>query len=222
MQIRIVIVLLLFNFSVKAQWMDTLSLLMHSKPNIDVRMETRISFYNHDYKKVTGVRLGLSFKRKLRLGIGYSWLDSDIKESLLITNSSGNKIFADNYLKFGYICYYADFVFHKTKHWQLSVPIQAGTGLYWTQYNDGSQTIKSSKKLLLIYEPGISVQYKILQWCGLGIDICGRLALRNTNLISNKLNSAVFGFKYMIWFDELFYVIAPKSKIAQKYGPATW
>jgi hypothetical protein len=34
---------------------------------------------------------------------------------------------------------YADFVFHKTKRWQLSVPIQVGTGMYWTQYDDGSK-----------------------------------------------------------------------------------
>lgn len=195
---------------------------MHSKPSIDARMETRVSFYNNEFKKVTGVRLGLSFRRKLRIGIGYSWLDSKISDRKLIRDEYGNNKYVDENLKFGYICYYADFVFHKTKRWQLSVPIQAGTGLYWTQYNDGQSFIKSSKKFLLIYEPGISVQYKFTKWCGVGMDICGRIALKNTSLISNKLNSIVFGFKYMIWFDQIFYMVAPKSKLTKKYGPASW
>lgn len=222
MNIRILVLLIIVSLSTKAQFLDTLKHLMHSKPSIDARMETRVSFYNNDLKKVTGVRLGLSFRRKLRIGIGYSWLDSKISTRKLIRDVYGNNKYVDEDLKFGYVCYYADFVFHKTKRWQLSVPIQAGTGLYWTQYNDGQSYIKSSKKFLLIYEPGISVQYKFTKWCGVGMDICGRIALKNTSLISNKLNSIVFGFKYMIWFDQIFYMVAPKSKIAKKYGPASW
>lgn len=214
--------LLCFNISIKAQYLDTLKALMRSKPSIDARMETRISFYNNDYKKVTGLRLGLSFRRKLRLGIGYSWLDSKISDKKIIKDEYGNNKAVEDVLKFGYICYYTDFVFHKTKHWQLSVPIQAGTGLYWTQYRESGNLFKSNKKLLLIYEPGISVQYKFTRWCGIGMDICGRVALKNTSLIANKLNSVVFGFKYMIWFDQLFFLAFPKSKITGKYGPASW
>lgn len=222
MQIRFLIVLLVLSFTAKAQWLDTIKALMHAKPNIDARLETRISFYKNDPKKVTGVRLGLSFRRKLKIGMGYSWLDTDISEKKLISDGFGTTRLVDEYLKFGYICYYTDFVFHKTKHWQLSVPIQLGTGLYWTQYDDGQSLIKSRKKLLLIYEPGISVQYKFTQWSGLGMDICGRIALKNTSLISNHLNSPVMAFKYFIWFDQLYYVCFPKSKITQKYGPASW
>ncbi len=177
---------------------------------------------NHSLTKVTGVRLGLSFRRKLRVGIGYSWLDTEVTEQKFITDFYGNKRFATDYFKFGYFCYYADFVFHKTKRWQLSVPIQVGTGMYWTQYNDGSRLVKSQKRLLLIYEPGISTQYKITKWLGLGFDVCLRLALRNTNYVGNRLNSFVFAPKLLIWFDQIFYMVAPKSKITKKFGPAYW
>jgi hypothetical protein len=108
--------------------------------------------------------------------------------------------------------YYADFVFHKTKRWQLSVPIQVGTGMYWTQYNDGEKLVKSKKRFLLFYEPGITVQFKITKWCGLGLDVCARLALRNTNYVSNKLNSFVLAPKLLIWFDQIFFNGCPKIK----------
>jgi hypothetical protein len=57
------------------------------------------------------------------------------------------------------------------------------------------------------------------RWCGLGLDVCTRLALRNTNYVSNKLNSFVLAPKLLIWFDQIFYMAAPKSKITKKHGP---
>lgn len=222
MRLFAIIIFTIISFSIKGQFLDTFKVFLKSRPSIDARLESRYSFLNNNATKITGVRLGLSFKRKLRAGIGYSWLDADVSDKKIITDVFGHERYANNYLKFGYICYYADFVFHKTKRWQLSVPIQVGTGLYWTRYHDGEKFVNSKKRLLLFYEPGITVQYKITQWFGIGVDVCARLALRNTNYVGDKLNSFVLGFRYSIWFDQIFYKTFPKSKITQKYGPAVW
>lgn len=202
--------------------MDTFKVFLKSKPSIDARLESRYSFINNTATKVTGVRLGLSFRRKLRVGIGYSWLAADVFEKKLITDGYGNLRIVNDYFKFRYVCFYADFVFHKTKRWQLSTPIQVGTGMYWTQYYDGKKNIQSQKHFLLFYEPGVTIQFKLTKWLGLGLDVCGRLALRNTNYVGNKLNSFVLAPKLLIWFDQIFYTAAPKSKLAKKHGPAYW
>ena len=222
MKISLFILFLIATVQVKGQWLDTLGILLNSQPSIDARLESRYSFLNHSATEVSGIRLGLSFKRKLRAGIGYSWLDTPVSDKKLIRDAYGISRVTDDYLKFGYVCAYADFVFHKTQRWQLSVPIQLGIGSYWTQYNNGLKIIESRKRLLLIYEPGITIQFKITRWCGLGMDVCGRLALRNTKYVGEKLNSFVLAPKFLIWFDQIFYIIAPKSKITQKFGPAYW
>lgn len=222
MRVITIIIFLIISFTTKGQFLDTFKVFLKSRPSIDARLESRYSFLNNSPTKVSGVRLGLSFRRKLRVGIGYSWLDTDVKDAKIITDAFGNLRYTNEYLKFGYVCYYADFVFHKTKRWQLSVPIQVGTGMYWTQYNDGLKTIKSKQRLLLFYEPGITVQFKATRWCGLGLDVCARLALRNTKYVGEKLNSFVLAPKLLIWFDQIFYMTFPKSKITQKYGPAYW
>ena len=222
MRVITIIIFLIISFTTKGQFLDTFKVFLKSRPSIDARLESRYSFLNNSPTKVSGVRLGLSFRRKLRVGIGYSWLDTDVKDAKLITDAFGNLRYTNEYLKFGYVCYYADFVFHKTKRWQLSVPIQVGTGMYWTQYNDGLKTIKSKQRLLLFYEPGITVQFKATRWCGLGLDVCARLALRNTKYVGEKLNSFVLAPKLLIWFDQIFFMTFPKSKITQKYGPAYW
>ncbi|MBA4239907.1 MAG: hypothetical protein C0448_04220 [Sphingobacteriaceae bacterium] len=222
MRIFAIILFTTISLSIKGQFLDTFKVFLRSRPSIDARLESRYSFLNNNATKVSGVRLGLSFRRKLRVGIGYSWLDAKVSDKKIITNDYGKLITTDEFLKFGYVCYYADFVFHKTKRWQLSVPIQVGTGLYWTQYYDGEKTIKTKQRFLLFYEPGITVQFKITKWCGLGIDVCARLALKNTKYVGEKLNSFVLAPKLLIWFDQIFYSIAPKSKITKKYGPAYW
>jgi hypothetical protein len=217
-----IIIFFFVSFFAKGQFLDTFKVFLRSKPSISARLESRYSFMNNSLAKISGVRIGLSFKRKLRVGIGYSWLDTDVTENKLITDALGNSIYVVDHFKLGYVCYYADFVFHKTKRWQLSVPIQVGTGTYWTEYNDGSKKIQSKKRFLLIYEPGISTQFKITKWLGLGVDVCYRLALRNTNYVGNRLNSFILAPKLLVWFDQIFFMTAPKSKLTQKYGPAYW
>lgn len=222
MRISVIIIFLFISSLAQGQFLDTFKVFLHSRPSIDARLESRYSFMNNSPTKVSGVRLGLSFRRKLRVGIGFSWLDTPVYEKEIVMDEFGKPKMTTSLFKFGYVCYYADFVFHKTKRWQLSVPIQVGTGMYWTQYQDGNKNINSKKRLLLFYEPGITVQYKLTKWCGLGLDVCARLALRNTNYVSNKLNSFVLAPKLLIWFDQIFYSAFPKSKITQKYGPAYW
>jgi hypothetical protein len=214
--------ILFFSITVKAQFLDTFKVFLRSKPSIDARLESRYSFFSNTATKVSGVRLGLSFRRKLRVGMGYSWLNGDVSDKKKIEGLLGTPVTVTNYLKFGYVCFYADFVFYKNKRWQLSVPLQAGTGLAWFQYNYNGSVVKSKKHFLLIYEPGMTVQFKIFTWCGLGLDMGYRFALKNTNNVGEKLNSFTVAPKLLIWFDQIFFESFPKSKLTKKYGPAYW
>lgn len=203
--------------------LDTLREFFRHKYNIDARLESRYSFFDNQLISVTGARLGVAFQRKLRLGGGISWLKTDVTHTFYSESSAGKTDTIQKFMKFIYLCYYVDFVFYKTKRWQLSVPIQAGTGLSWFQqqknYRLGS---KDPKYLLLLYEPGITVQYKVLKWAGLGTDVAYRFTLRPTKRPENKLNSPSLSFKLLIWFDQLFYEVFPETELAKKYGPAVW
>jgi hypothetical protein len=207
----------------KAQILDTLHEFFKHKYNIDARLESRYSFFNNQLISVTGIRLGVAFQRKLRIGGGLSWLKTDITNNFYQQNSQGKIDTVKKFMKFIYLCYYVDFVFYKTKRWQLSVPIQAGTGLSWFQTQKSYQFgDKDPKYLLLLYEPGITVQYKVFKWAGLGTDVAYRFTLRYTRRPENKLTSPSVSFKLLFWFDQLFYELFPETKLAKKYGPAMW
>ena len=208
---------------INAQFLDTLHDVFNHKSSIDARFESRNSFINNQLISISGLRLGVAFQRKLRVGGGVNWLKSNFNEDFIVNNQLGEAVVQTKHLKLVYISYYIDFVFYKTKRWQLSVPIQAGTGLSWWQKNKAYSFNSSEKKnFLFLYEPGITAQFKALRWFGLGADVAYRFTLKNNKKIGEHLNSPTYSFKILVWFDQLYYVLFPNSKITKKYGPAFW
>ncbi|MEO6427121.1 MAG: hypothetical protein ABIP40_17020 [Bacteroidia bacterium] len=209
--------------AVRAQYLDTLHEIFNHKSSIDARLESRNSFIDNQIISITGVRLGIAFQRKLRIGGGVSWLKSDFKKDFYIQNELGKTETVTKFLKLGYLAYYLDFVFYKTKRWQLSVPIQAGSGFAWWKPEKSYLTNTHEKKhFLFLYEPGITAQFKAFRWFGVGADVAYRFTLVDSKKIGEKLNSPTYSFKILFWFDQLFYEMFPNSKITKKYGPAVW
>jgi hypothetical protein len=175
--------------------------------------------------------MGLTFKRKLRIGAGISWLKTDgywwlttnVTKDFSIQRPNGETQIVKKYLKFMYASYYIDFVFYKTQHWQLSVPIQVGTGFLWFQnkkaYSFGN---KETKYLLFLYEPGITLQYKVFKWMGAGADVAYRFALQDRKKTGVQLSNLSLTFKALFWFDYLFYELFPKHELTKEFGPAYW
>jgi hypothetical protein len=206
-----------------AQFLDSLNLIFKSKSGIDARFESRFSVYKTNLIEISGVRLGIAYKRRLRMGGGVSWLKTNLQTSTLVRNFNGEMEESIRYLKLAYLCYYIDFVFHRTKRWQLSVPIQVGAGASWfqkeTKYDINN---KDPKHFLLLYEPGITIQFKIFKWLGAGGDIAQRFVLRNYKKTSDKLFSPTFSVKALFWPDQLFYQLFPEHKVSKRFGPAEW
>jgi len=215
----------------KAQLLDTIREFLKHKYSIDVRLESRNSIIGHELTSINGVRVGLTFKRKLRIGGGLSWLKTDgnwwlktnVTKDFTRIHDDGSSETIKKYLKFVYTCYYLDYVFYKTQHWQLSVPIQVGAGFLWFQETKKYSFGNNEKKyLLFLYEPGITLQYKVFKWLGAGSDVTYRFALQNRKKTGEQLSSLSLTFKALFWFDYLFYEIFPKNKLTKKYGPAYW
>jgi hypothetical protein len=207
----------------RSQFLDSLNVVFHSKSSIDARFESRYSFIENGLASITGVRLGVAFSRKLRIGGGISWLKSNVPKTFYQINDLGNTETTIKYLKFGYLCYYIDFVYYKTQRWQLSVPIQAGAGLAWYQKEENYRLNSKDKKyFFLLYEPGITVQFKIFRYFGLGSDVAYRFVFKDPKKISERLLSPTLSFKILFWPDQLFFELKPNHKLTKRFGPAEW
>lgn len=230
---RLVLIVCLFlsGLGLKAQLMDTLRDLFRHNYSIDARLESRNGFIDNRLSSVSGVRLGLAFQRKFRFGVGVSWLKTqgsnwfreEIKKDFYYFNGAGQPDTVSKYLKLAYLCLYADFVFYKTKRWQLSVPIQVGLGNLWFQPERRYVfRARERKYFMFLYEPGITVQYKIFKWAGLGTDVAYRFAMQKHHDTGVRLSSPSLTFKLLFWFDQLFYDLFPNSEITKRFGPSYW
>lgn len=211
----------LCSLRVSAQFLDTLHNVFNQRSHVDARLESRYGLINNTATMVRGVRLGIAFNRKLRLGGGLSWLNTNYFERRILIQENNEVIITDRYLKFAYLCFYADFVFHKTKRWQLSVPIQIGGGGAWYQDRAKYDLNAYPKYAIFLYEPGITVQFKIFRWLGLGSDFGCRMVLKDKR-ITERISSPIISLKLMLWPDQLYYLLFPKSKMSTKKGPAVW
>lgn len=227
------LIFILFSISqvTKAQLIDSLNYFLHTNYSIDARLCSKLSLIDHQLTKVSGFRAGVVFKRKLRLGGGVDWLKTDYGRGMnLLGIEPVTKNFVNEqnqvikkYYKLIYFCFYADFVFHKTKHWQLSVPIQIGTGVSWFNENKSySFGNPEAKRFLFLYEPGITVQYKLTKWLGGGIDVCYRFSPQNAKRSNMPLNSPSYAFKLVFLLDQLYFDLFPETEISKAYGPAYW
>jgi hypothetical protein len=206
----------------RSQYLDSLGATLRGDYSVDVRLESRNSFIDYQLVSITGVRAGLSFRRKLRLGVGLSWIETPVISAAASAQVKNDTAGREQLVKLAYICYYADVVFHKTKRWQLSVPLQLGTGLIWLEDPLLRPELRSGpKKMLLLYEPGISVQYKFYKWLGTGADIAYRFTLPNS-AIAGQLSSPTYSFRLLIWFDQLYFQLFPGSRITKRFGPSYW
>ena len=219
----IVIPLLFLSLHHQAQFIDSLREVVKRKCSIDARLESRNSFINNELTTVSGIRLGLAFQQKLRFGLGAEWLKNDITKSISQILPDVGKVEQTQYLKWAYVCAYIDFVFHKTKRWQLSVPIQIGLGQCWWQ-NDRPYRFKTkeAKYFVFIYEPGITVQFKVFKFFGLGADVAYRFCLKDNEKVNSRLSAPTYSFKLLFWGDQLFYELFPNNKISKHFGPASW
>ena len=188
----------------QAQLYDSLRSSLTMKRTIHFKFDSRNSFISSRRAQIWGVKLGADFGKKLRLGFGYNFLDSDFSKDLYYASSSGYDTISRK-LKIHYACAYIEYVFYRQKRWEFTIPVQFSLGKIWYNYSfKGVENLRSPKHLLVLYEPSLSGQYKIFNWLGVGLGLGFRYALIKNKFIEEKLTSPVYVFKILIYWGELY------------------
>ena len=171
-----------------------------TKPKLDVKLDTRFSFIAASDIRTTGVKLGLSFNREFKMGLGYNRLISPARSYI---EKDDVKYKADLYYE--YISPYLEYIYHNSKKWEFNISMQFGVGRgYYQFYNAFTDSKeKTNQSFILSYEPSMLIDYKIVKWVGIGSGIGYRLILYKNKNISEHLTSPVFIFKVKIYLGEI-------------------
>lgn len=210
-------ILLSFPVNVSAQWSDTLKSILHGKIFPTASFDSRNSFIDNGRAHIWGIKFGVEFSDRLQGGIGYNRHDRNLRKIIYFQDEFGNVNAATAKLHLDYCSFYVRCVYYKTKHWKFSImPYQIGFGNSRYVYEQNGNEIVTDKRFVILYEPGISVSYKIVRWLGVGMDIGYRFMLRDNPKIPENFNSPIYSFYAIIYWGELYKMAFPSSKLTKK------
>ena len=115
-------------------------------------------------------------------------------------------------LQLMYFSVWAEYVYYKNHQWQLSIPFQIGMGRAYYKYNVNNEIKTADENLIFVYEPAVSIEYKIIKWLGIGTDIGFRFIATNYKQLNEKLNSPTYAFKLLIYYNEIYNYLKKKNE----------
>lgn len=183
-----------------------------SKPQIDLKFDSRFSFIRGTDLRTSGFKLGVSFNRKFKIGLGYNQLIIPTKSSII----DHDKKF-DAELKYIYFSPYFEYVYYTSKRWEFNLSAQIGIGRGHYQYFNGDlqQTIRTKYSTILSYEPAMLIDYKIIRWFGIGTGVGYRLIFYKNSDIDEHLSSPVYIVKLKIYLGEIVRTFTGKEILAE-------
>lgn len=195
---------------------DTIKSCLKHKPHPFIKLDSRNSFISNSRAKITGCKLGVDYANRLQFGLGFNLLrpsPSYFDEQISYINSDGLATTTTGALKLWYISAHTEYAYYKTPKWRLSILLQLGGGKTYYQYlNTQGQKKQAQQSLIFIYEPAISVEYKIVRWLGVGADTGFRFMITNYNKVNQKFNSPTYAFKLLIYYNEIYKYALGKLK----------
>ncbi|MFI5149920.1 MAG: hypothetical protein ACHQRM_09325 [Bacteroidia bacterium] len=195
---------------------DSLRAAFHYKPKPYGYIDGRNSFVENSRADIWGIKLGMSFHRRVRIGGAYNYMSSDLTQPLAYTDAAGKTQITVQHMQMRYGSAYFEYVYFRNKRWEFSIPLQLGTGASKYLYTIASKTYESDRQLILLYEPMVQTKFYIFPWLGAEADIGIRLMIKNNTAIGKNLNSPMYAFGLFIAWDELYKTLFPNTALARK------
>ncbi len=208
---------LLFYDAVMAQHneplIDSIRFSFSSRPKIDIKADARTSFITTKPARIFGIKVGLDFNSKVKVGLGYNWLISEIKKDRNIV-VDGNIEKIDSRLILRYISPYFEYTYYSSPKLELSIPVMVGFG--FSRYTPADTFYKflpdSDRRFVMFYEPYSIGLYKPIPWVGLGFGVGYRLLFFGNSGISENLNSPIYVLKGKVLLGVLYRSLKSKIK----------
>lgn len=202
--------------------LDTLQWCLKQKPHVFGKLDTRNSFIYNRRIKIFGLKTGLSFGKRLFIGLGYNQIYPNAKatknfdKQIYYTNELNTTDSVTAKLQLFYLSAQVEYIYYRNKHWQLSMPLQIGVGQTYYKYELFGNKQYSERYTCLIYEPAISVEYRFVKWIGVGAEVGFRFMLTRNKEFNQHFNSPTYAFNLLIYYNEIFKSLFPNSKLAEK------
>jgi hypothetical protein len=204
---KVFLLLSVSSFSQTINLGDSLKNVLKNKPIPTARIDSRNSFVSGRNARVQGIKAGFTFRKTLTLGLGYSWLVSDIKERIGPGETGG-----EGQLKMRYMSVFGEYTFYRKGPWEATIPLQIGLGNSFLQVKESGKKKKIDSNPVLLYEPIMTIEYKVLNLIGIGGGVGYRIMLQNNKDINYQFTSPIYVIKMRLIFEEIYKKVNQKRK----------
>lgn len=194
------------------------------KPKVFLTLDRTSSFVGGKAASTNELKFGLEFRKKLRLGLGFGALVSDVvAPKSIVTESTQLDSTVNAELTFGFVSWNAEYIFYDSKRWQIAMPVSLGAGSSYFEYFEktGPDSFKTKQTdqgpLMFLSATGVAT-YRVIRWVGLSAGVGYRFAIINNNKIDESFNSPVYTFKIRVFLGEIYKSIFPRG-ISGKRNP---
>ena len=175
-------------------------------PKLLVGLDSRRSFISGRDVKVMGLRVGLEFEKRARVGFGVYTLASQFQRKFIQINYLGLADTVTTQLEFSYMTAYFEYILLTTKHWEVSFPIHVGIG------DVGFSKVAGEPQACLLTEVNAWASYKIFPFLGLAGGVGYRQILAGGDAIRENFNAPTYNFGIKFWAGYLVEKIKMKRK----------
>lgn len=175
---------------------------LKKKPKFFAGFDSRHSFISRRQVNIGGVRLGLTYDQRVRFSFGLYFLVTPFFRNQILSN--GDTITSK--LGFAYFAGACEYVFFKSKRWEISVPFYTGIGGTSLSRRD------STKGLIIPLESSVNAVYKIWPWLGLGWGVGYRFMLVNNKKVPENFNNPIYVLGIRLYFGEIYRAVLKKKK----------
>ena len=186
------LLLLLLPLTSHAQLLDSIHLFMQEKPRIVVKLDTRGSFISNEPISMYGVKVGWEHAKRFQYGFGYTTMLHPVRRTRQLYDAGALRNIGTR-LRLGYVSAYAEYAFYQRGHWEARIPVQLGVGHGSVVYTDvyGDRQVWQ-RTWLILYEPGMTVQYRFLKYFALHAGFGYRLVFRTSASLGEQLTAPIY------------------------------
>ncbi|WP_258540707.1 hypothetical protein [Parvicella tangerina] len=176
------------------------------KAKLMFALDARRSFVLDNKVKFNGFKIGVELYEKHRVGLGFYGLRKPVNFIGRIDKQEFPEATDTLFFNFNYTGFFYDYVWLRTKRWELTTPTHLGIGAIEIQYQDtaGVRRPPFIKGGSVVFGIGGSVQFKIWRWLALGTGGGYRAMLSKEENIKRPLNAPYYQFQVKILLGELF------------------
>ncbi len=201
----IIICLLLASPIVNAQAIvDSVKLSLQAKPKLTFNLSSRNAVITNEFAKMRSVFVGANYADRTRLGLSFNWLALGYQREYPIINQDTITDLVNRDLRMFYIAPHAEYMFYKTAHWEMTIPVQLGLGYSYFKHEYNNETFTQDGGLVALYEPAMTVTYRFLKYFGVGGGIGVRLMLKNNRNINERFTAPFYMYWFKIYFGDVF------------------